>query len=503
MGDTKELEEELTNILKNSYISKKARDSIAATIVVLMDEYNFTKKEKKQTKELNKHIVSGKLDADKKEKIRELKTLVLDIIKNAPVEESSEEEYSGDGKDKSKKGRKDEVISDSEDYSENGTESDTIIDNDIQTDVDDIINSLDLLVKEYSKYTDKHPMKYVTYDKTNNKYVVKLLDKSKKLYSNKNSACKIALEHLINSYKKNNIMYIPNIIKRSNTNDSIQYIYDNVIYYDLNHILLLLQMKHSYISKLYAEYEKYIIAICINKNVYNGYIIRPLISIDTVKKIFYRRRTVGIENFAKANNIDIYNVHFMYKESSTISCIIKSFNGEKHITQHWIKPYRVDLLFVNYNLIIECDENGHKDRDYKAEHKRQLYLEKKSYTIIRYNPDGVDFSIFEVICQIRNFMNKINELKYKYMYKRIDRDINDSNNNKDSKIAELNNIKDLKKMELDQELDTRKLDQEIAMRKLDHELAIKNLEREKEKEDHEYRMANIKANKKTKKKRTG
>lgn len=59
------------------------------------------------------------------------------------------------------------------------------------------------------------------------------------------------------------------------------------------------------------------------------------------------------------------------------------------------------MYFPDYNLCIECDENGHSDRDPKYERTRQRRITKElKCQWIRYNPDSVDFNIFTVINQI-------------------------------------------------------------------------------------------------------
>ena len=45
-------------------------------------------------------------------------------------------------------------------------------------------------------------------------------------------------------------------------------------------------------------------------------------------------------------------------------------------TQYSVGSYRVDLYFPDYNLVIECDEHGHKDRNPEKEKKRSDFITK-------------------------------------------------------------------------------------------------------------------------------
>jgi very-short-patch-repair endonuclease len=267
----------------------------------------------------------------------------------------------------------------------------------------------DTNIKAYNKYSLDHPMKYVSYN--SRKYVVNLPGTKSISYDNEHSAYNRVLEYLIKTHTENGTIYVQDI----NEIDNIRYVHEDIIYYDLNHIINLLQVKPGHFSKIYAEYKNSIKRYTVFRNTYGGFILRPLIDIVTVKQIFYGRRTIGIKSFCEANDIDVYDIHIMKKESSTLLCIIQAFSNEEYICQKWIEPYKVDLLFVKYNLIIECDENGHKDRNQEAEKVRYDYIVNKGYSFVRYNPDENHFSIFVVIGQIHDFMMKFIHIDKKLM----------------------------------------------------------------------------------------
>lgn len=94
-------------------------------------------------------------------------------------------------------------------------------------------------------------------------------------------------------------------------------------------------------------------------------------------------------------------------ETATIYIIQQAFmdcNTKKEcvfINSKNNKSYRVDLLFTDENLIIECDEYGHKNYDKTNEMERQKYFEDLGYKLIRYNPNDKHFNIGKVIYEIR------------------------------------------------------------------------------------------------------
>lgn len=112
----------------------------------------------------------------------------------------------------------------------------------------------------------------------------------------------------------------------------------------------------------------------------------------------------------KELKIDI-NMKFLLKEQETISFIIECFNKHSCKTQYNVGKYRVDLYFEEYNLVIECDEFDHcdRDKDYELNRKMEISEELKKIKgfdckFIRYNPDDKNFKLSLLINDIHNFM---------------------------------------------------------------------------------------------------
>ena len=59
------------------------------------------------------------------------------------------------------------------------------------------------------------------------------------------------------------------------------------------------------------------------------------------------------------------------KERSVLKSIMDAFEGENMQTQYSVLGYKIDLYFHEYQLAIEVDEKGHKDKNIDHEIKRQ------------------------------------------------------------------------------------------------------------------------------------
>ena len=92
-------------------------------------------------------------------------------------------------------------------------------------------------------------------------------------------------------------------------------------------------------------------------------------------------------------------------ENQTIGFIYNSFNLILNLKRQFMfDKYKVDLYFIDYNLIIECDEFNHNDRDKKKEKIREDYLLSLKKNIIRFNPNDNNFDLSKVINEINKFI---------------------------------------------------------------------------------------------------
>ena len=118
--------------------------------------------------------------------------------------------------------------------------------------------------------------------------------------------------------------------------------------------------------------------------------------------IYAKKHSQELMTFLK----DEFDIKFdcikrLTKETEYINNILKTFDGEKMITQYAIGNYMIDLYFIDYKIAIECDEFFHQSYDKKDEELRQKNIENKlECKFIRFNPDKDSFDIFEVINKI-------------------------------------------------------------------------------------------------------
>jgi very-short-patch-repair endonuclease len=98
-------------------------------------------------------------------------------------------------------------------------------------------------------------------------------------------------------------------------------------------------------------------------------------------------------------------------ENQTIGFIENSFKDIFNIKRQFaIGKYRVDLYFIDYKLVVECDEYNHDDRDQIQETIREEYILSLGNKIIRYNPNGKDFDLSNVLREINtNIFKKLKQ----------------------------------------------------------------------------------------------
>lgn len=95
---------------------------------------------------------------------------------------------------------------------------------------------------------------------------------------------------------------------------------------------------------------------------------------------------------------DVKCVKFgMCIENQTIGFISNAYSNVLNVKrQHVMGKYRVDLYFIDHKLVVECDENGHADRDPLQEQIREDYLKAYGNKIIRFNPNVTYFDLSDV-----------------------------------------------------------------------------------------------------------
>lgn len=102
-----------------------------------------------------------------------------------------------------------------------------------------------------------------------------------------------------------------------------------------------------------------------------------------------------------SDNVKYINNIGMCIENQTIGFMENAYSGILNVKrQYTIGKYRVDLYFIDYKLVIECDENNHDDRDPIQEKNREDYITSLGNTIIRFNPNDSGFDLSNVLRDI-------------------------------------------------------------------------------------------------------
>ncbi len=97
-------------------------------------------------------------------------------------------------------------------------------------------------------------------------------------------------------------------------------------------------------------------------------------------------------------------------ECDTIEIIEQAFSNFQCIKQHKVLQYYVDMYIPEFNICIECDENGHEHYDQQKEADRQasitvtLSKPEKPVKWVRFNPNSPEFSIGHVIHDINRYI---------------------------------------------------------------------------------------------------
>jgi len=184
-------------------------------------------------------------------------------------------------------------------------------------------------------------------------------------------------------------------------NCKIQMNEDNELYclYYAPYIGKILKISNINKTLLINRYDKFLIKCKTNGGDQN----MNFITYDGLHRLLFKSRKPLVIDFCNIMNIDISAKIYTCIEADTIKCIIEAFNGEETKCQYNIKCYFLDLYFPKYKIIIECDENHHKEtvnkeKDKIREHEIKELIE--GCIFIRYDPYSKDFSIFKVINQI-------------------------------------------------------------------------------------------------------
>jgi len=127
-------------------------------------------------------------------------------------------------------------------------------------------------------------------------------------------------------------------------------------------------------------------------------------TIELIKNTFNLKHRY-ITKISSSRHVNI----IMSLENQTIGFIENSFKYVVDVIRqktfkNEYNEYRVDLYFPEYNLIVECDENNHTDRDPTYEKIRENYLLSIGNNLIRFNPNDTLFDLSFVFREINKIL---------------------------------------------------------------------------------------------------
>lgn len=159
---------------------------------------------------------------------------------------------------------------------------------------EDIEKLLDEKVVKYNKLSKCNPMQYLTWHRTKKRYrtCYKNIDL---LFRTLGSACDKIMEcknaTIISDNNNDTNVIVSDGVQKNyfsyNEHRFFCYWVDNNPYFDIEHILSLLDLKRTSHDNKYSEYSDQVKYYLWNKNIYDGYILRKLIDETTVHRLIY------------------------------------------------------------------------------------------------------------------------------------------------------------------------------------------------------------------------
>jgi len=172
---------------------------------------------------------------------------------------------------------------------------------------------------------------------------------------------------------------------------------DELLYLSKRKVNIVNHLKKNYRENIHYVYDK--INLPDKQNGGQNKIIFKLTedAFQLLKNTYNLRNRYIVDISDKVKSINIG----MCIENQTIGFIENSYSNILDVKrQYFIGKYRVDLYFIDYNLVIECDENNHDDRDQIKEKIREDYIKSLGNKIIRYNPNISSFDLSNVLREI-------------------------------------------------------------------------------------------------------
>jgi prophage antirepressor-like protein len=332
MESVEKIETTLEGFTKTKYIRKDLQEAMKNNLKIIK-KYANEEEEQEIEKMIKIIIKKNEIRAEDRIKIKELKPKIIKIIKK--YEEKFEK-------------KSEETIEE-------------------KLTVEEIEERLDKKIPGYNSYNENHPMRGVTYDKTNKRWQFKNKNKniniSKKDY---NDIIETARKDIL---VKNFENFEKNYLKKFFIYEEqyfVCYWEDDEVYFDIQHIISVLDKKTTTWNEKYNEFSDKIIKNILHKNEYGGYILRELIDEITTYELVMSSNSEISKKFKKEVARKLVELR---KEGKFIITNKKPLKGKTNIKKEHSK-------IINEPKKIE-NENKPRHPLYKYNNPKQIEFVRK------------------------------------------------------------------------------------------------------------------------------
>lgn len=227
-----------------------------------------------------------------------------------------------------------------EEYEEQPNEDN--IEEDLAT--NEIEETLDSKIPTYSGFSENHPMEGITWDKTNKTFKIQL-NGTTKTNKNLDSACQILKE----KFQKESPEISVKLSFAYGNHFFMSYWINNEPYFDIQHIISVLNLKKSSWNDKYNEFGNDIVHYIWHQNEFNGYILRELIS----EKTMYELLLSSNSDFSKKMKKDVADILVSLRKNNKLTLT----NEKLGVKQS--KKIHKNLLSINQQPIYTYDNPLH------------------------------------------------------------------------------------------------------------------------------------------------
>ena len=228
----------------------------------------------------------------------------------------------------------------------------TIIEQNMES-VDNIEKTLDSKVSKYNGFSEKHPMDYVSYN-SNKEYFEYNHDSVRKTCKLPEQIIMFALDNTRKKY--NNIVFFTGVSKQhiSYQNKSFLVYVKDDIYFDIQHIINVLDIKNNMKINKYNQFKDKIVGIIKCQNEYGGYIFREMITEETMYNIILSSNSEFSKEFKK----DVSKLLVDLRKSNNLTIKddhLELSNKIKHNDEKFIETMK-NKSMANLISITQSDE---------------------------------------------------------------------------------------------------------------------------------------------------